>query len=188
MKSLKDYLTESKKTWTFKVKVAGDLPEKFESTLKTVLAKWDISLGEKTITPVQKLPLDFPQLENKEVHIFEIIANYPVTAPEITSTLHEVAHLNPECFVVRGCCEPTESYQEPAEDGYIVKLTSELENPTGDIAQDMLGEKRILSLFKDLTSYKNTKLNTEMDKPFKSDSVDSLLATKVMPDPKGIRK
>jgi hypothetical protein len=188
MKNLHEYLAESKKNWTFKVKVAGELPEKFESTLKTILSKWDATVTSSGTTPVQKLPLDFPNLENKEVHMFEVVANYPVTSAEIVSMIKERSHLSPSCFVVRGCCEPTEEYQEPKEEGYIVKLGSELENPMGKEAQEAVGEKRILSLFKDLTNYKNEKLNVDMADAGKADNTKSLLATKIMPDPKGVRK
>lgn len=188
MKSLKDYLTEGKKTWNFKIKVAGDLPEKFESTLKNVLSKWDVTIGEKSTTPVQKLPLDFPQLENKEVHIYEITANYPVTSAEITNVIREEAHLSTGCFVVRGCCDPTESYQEPKEDAYIVKLGSELENPYGDESQELVGEKRVLNLFKDLSSYKNSKLDVDITEKTKSDNLDSLLGNHVLPPVKGSKK
>lgn len=188
MKSLKDYLTESKKTWNFKIKVAGDLPEKFESTLKSVLSKWDVTLGEKTTTPVQKLPLDFPQLENKEVHIIEVTANYPVTSTEITSAIQETTHLTGACFVVRGCCEPTEAYQEPKEDAYIVKLGSELENPNGNEGQELVGEKRVLSLFKELTSYKGSKLDVNMAENTKSDNATSPLGNHVLPSAKGTKK
>jgi len=52
----------------------------------------------------------------------------------------------------------------------------------------MVGEKRILSLFKDLTSYKNTKLDTEMNKPYKSDSVDAPLGNHKLPDLRGKKK
>lgn len=185
MKSLKDYLTESKKTWNFKIKVAGELPEKFESTLKNVLSKWDVTLGERTTTPVQKLPLDFPQLENKEVHIIEITANYPVTSAEITSVVHETASLNPDMFVVRGCCEPTEHYQEEPPEGYIVKLGSELENPYGTEGQDLVGEKRVLSLFKDLTSYKGNKLERNVQEP---DNTKSPIGNHQLPPVKGSKK
>jgi hypothetical protein len=34
MKTFKEYLTESKKVYNFKIKVAGDLPEDFEKNLK----------------------------------------------------------------------------------------------------------------------------------------------------------
>lgn len=188
MKNLKDYLTESKKNWVFRVKVAGDLPEKFESTLKTALSKWDASVSSSGTTPVQKLPLDFPQLENKEVHMFEVIANYPVTAPEISNMIKEKAHLSTACFVVRGCCEPTEEYQQPKEEGYIVKLGSELENPHGDEAQETVGTSRVLNMFKELTNYKNEKLNVNVEELSKDDNVKSPIGHKLMPDAKGIRK
>ena len=39
MKTLKDYLSESKKAYSFKIKVAGELPENFQDTLKKSLEK-----------------------------------------------------------------------------------------------------------------------------------------------------
>ncbi len=188
MKNFREYLAESKKNWTFRVKVAGELPEKFESTLKTTLEKWDASVDYAGATPVQKLPLDFPQLENKEVHIFDVTANYPVTAPEITNMIRERVHLSTACFVVKGCCDPTEEYQEEKPEGYIVKLESELENPHGDEAQKMVGNSRVLNMFKDLTNYKNEKLNVNIEELSKSDNLKSPIGHKLMPDAKGIRK
>ncbi len=188
MKNFREYLAESKKNWNFRVKVAGELPEKFEATLKNILEKWDVTINSLGATPVQKLPLDFPQLENKEVHIFEVTANYPVTAPEITNMIRERAHLSTACFVVKGCCDPTEEYQEEKPEGYIVKLESELENPHGDEAQKMVGDSRILGMFKELTNYKNEKLNVNVEELSKSDNVKSPIGHKVMPDAKGIRK
>ena len=188
MKNFREYLAESKKNWNFRVKVAGELPVKFEATLKNILEKWDVSITSLGSTPVQKLPLDFPQLENKEVHIFEIMANYPVTAPEITNMIRERAHLSTACFVVKGCCDPTEEYQEEKPEGYIVKLESELENPHGDEAQKTVGNSRVLNMFKDLTNYKNEKLNVNVEDLTKSDNVKSPIGHKVMPDAKGMRK
>lgn len=182
MKNLKEYLAECKKTWNFRIKVAGDLPEKFESGLKNTLSKWDPSISSAGKTPVQKLPLDFPQLENVEVHMFDITANYPVTPNEVVNAVREGFSISPECFVVRVAGEPTEVYQEPAPEGYIVKLTSPLENPTGDESQKEVGEKRILNLFKELTNYKGEKLKTDSDKPFKSDSTKAPLGNHELPD------
>jgi L-2-hydroxyglutarate oxidase LhgO len=39
MKTFKEYLTESKKVYSFKVKVAGELPEKFQEGLTTRLGR-----------------------------------------------------------------------------------------------------------------------------------------------------
>ena len=37
MKTFKEYLSESKKVYSFKVKVAGEIPEGFQDKLKTEL-------------------------------------------------------------------------------------------------------------------------------------------------------
>ena len=51
MKAFKEYLTESKKTYKFKVRVAGDLPENFADKLDRSLTKFEVisvSTGKKT--------------------------------------------------------------------------------------------------------------------------------------------
>jgi hypothetical protein len=108
MKTFKEYLSESKKVYSFKVKVAGEIPEGFEGKLKDRLDRCKIVTFEKMLTtPVQKVPLDFPTLTNKEVTIYDVVVEYPVTAPEIAKDLKEMG-LNEECFRVRGSSEPSE--------------------------------------------------------------------------------
>ena len=119
MKTLKEYLTESKKIYNFKIKVAGELPEDFQENLKTSLDRCKVVKLEKmSTTPIQALPLDFPTMKNCEVHIFEVICEYPITAPEITADLKNLG-LVEECFRVRGSSEPSEyeqilSQEEPS--------------------------------------------------------------------------
>jgi len=83
MKTFKDYLTESKKTYPFRLKVAGDLPENFTTKLKDCIGKANPTIVEKSKTPIQATPLDFPDLSNVEVHTFEVVCEYPITAPEL---------------------------------------------------------------------------------------------------------
>jgi hypothetical protein len=108
MKTLKEYLAESKKVYNFKIKVAGELPESFQDNLKQSLERCKVVKLEKIkSTPVQALPLDFPTMKNVEVHMFEIICEYPITAPEIVSDIKALG-LQEECFRVRGSSEPSE--------------------------------------------------------------------------------
>lgn len=108
MKTFKEYLAESKKAYSFKIKVAGELPEKFQENLKLHLDRCKVITLEKlTTTPVQKLPLDFPTLENKEVTVFEVVCEYPITGPEIVSSIRDIG-LAEEYFRVRGSGEPSE--------------------------------------------------------------------------------
>ena len=108
MKTFKEYLAESKKVYSFKVKVAGDLPEDFQNNLKTRLDRCKVMTFEKiATTPIQKLPLDFPGKENCEVTVFEVVCEYPITSPEISNYVKETG-LDEDCFRVRGSGEPSE--------------------------------------------------------------------------------
>ena len=83
MKTFKEYLAESKKSYPFRLKVAGELPENFVKELKDCIGKANPAIIEKSKTPIQATPLDFPELSNVEVHTFEVICEYPITAPEL---------------------------------------------------------------------------------------------------------
>lgn len=83
MKTFKEYLAESKKSYPFRLKVAGELPEDFEKNIKECLGAVNPTLIEKSKTPIQATPLDFPDLHNQEVHTFEVVCEYPITAPEV---------------------------------------------------------------------------------------------------------
>ena len=111
MKTFKEYLAESKKVYSFKIKVAGELPEKFQEGLKARLDRCKVvTLEKQSTTPIQKVPLDFPTLENKEVTVFEVICEYPITAPEIAVDIKNMG-LDEDCFRVRGSSEPSEQEQ-----------------------------------------------------------------------------
>lgn len=111
MKTFKEYLVENKKVYNFKIKVAGDLPENFEKNLKDRLDRCKVMTFEKVkTTPIQALPLDFPDHPNTTVSIFEIVCEYPITAPEIVNDIKETG-LPESCFRVRGSNEPSEQEQ-----------------------------------------------------------------------------
>lgn len=203
MKSFKDYLTESKKTYSFKIKVAGDLPEKFESKLKSALEKWSVVEMSKSTTPVQKVPLDFPEKENMEVHIFEVTLEYPVTDQILHSFIAEKTEIFSSCLKVRNANDPLEDYSKEPDSKYTVKLTSELENPHPD-TQKLVGEQGKLNFLSSISKnrpsmepYKGINdailaknIPSEKDTSVKSDdkAAHSVLGSKKMPDPKGIRK
>lgn len=111
MKSFKEYLTESKKVYSFKIKVAGELPESFTDKLKERLMGYEIvNLQEVAKTPIQKLPLDFPEMTNSEVTVFEIVTEYPITAPELEKHVCGMG-IDKTHFRIRGSGEPTEIRQ-----------------------------------------------------------------------------
>ena len=116
MKTFKEYLSESKKQYDFRVKVAGDFTTEQEDTLKTLLGRYSLSGFKKTAkTPIQELPLDFPQVKNCEVSIYEVSVDYPTTQHELIEYLTAELGVNKQNLVVRNPGEPTEEYQTPVE-------------------------------------------------------------------------
>ena len=150
MKSFAEYLTESKKTYPFKVGVAGELPEGFENRLETMLEKYGVtSMTPGKKTPIQKRPLDFPQLENVDVTYYEIELQYPTTVQILEQYLQQSCDIEEGKVIVRNPNEPQELYQQEEEDKeYVAKLTQE--DMGGESAQDDAGSNRVMNLLKEL--------------------------------------
>lgn len=116
MKSFTEYLTESKKTYTFRVKVAGECTTEHETKLKGILERFSVSSFKKTgKTPIQSFPLDFPQLKNIDVSVFEVTLEYPTTQHELHEYISSNLGKTRQHVVVRTPHEPIEEYQQPQE-------------------------------------------------------------------------
>ena len=112
-----------------------------------------MSAGKKT--PIQSLPLDFPQLKNESVTIFDVTTNYPASVRVMKEYIADYMNISPACVVVRLPGEPTEEYQEQ-----IANATkSEYKNKLQDIeykdapkvnAEDFHSTKANMSLLKEL--------------------------------------
>jgi hypothetical protein len=116
MKTFKDYLTESKKVYDFKIKIAGDFSADKETCLKQCLERFAVASFKKSgTTPTQALPLDFPKIKNETVSIYEVTLDYPTTTFELRELIAAGCKLGADSVVVRKPGEPTEAYQEPTE-------------------------------------------------------------------------
>jgi hypothetical protein len=154
MKTFTEYLTESKKTYTFKIKVAGDVTSEHEGQMKTMLERFSMA-GFKKVgkTPIQSLPLDFPQVKNCEVSIYEVTLDYPTTSNELSEYLVAGLHLNRQNLVVRSPHEPTEEYQTEKEKRTGALLTDgDFKEAAKIDGSDYYGEKFNSGLLKDLNA------------------------------------
>jgi hypothetical protein len=114
MKSFKEYLSEGTqaKKYEFRVKVAGDFTNEQETKLKAMLERFTVNAFKKVgVTPIQALPLDFPQVKNCEVNIYEVTLDYPTTQQELTEYLSSGLEVSKQRLVVRRPGEPSEEYQ-----------------------------------------------------------------------------
>ena len=156
MSTFKDYLTESAKSYDYKIKVAGDIADDFASKLESALAKFEVanmSAGKKT--PIMTLPLDFPALSNEQVTIFDVTTNYPESPRVMHEYLSDLLRIPATHIVVRKPGEPTEQYQDEMQ----VAKKSEYANKLHDIeykdapkvnAEDFHSTKANMGLLKEL--------------------------------------
>ena len=156
MSTFKDYLTESAKSYDYKIKVAGTLADDFANKMETALAKFDVakmSAGKKT--PIMTMPLDFPALSNEEVTIYDVTTNYPASSHVMKEYLSDILRVPATHFVVRKPGEPTEEYQNDMQ----VAKKSEYANKLHDIeykdapkvnAEDYHSTKANMGLLKEL--------------------------------------
>ncbi len=157
MSTFKDHLTESVKSYDYKIKVAGELDKNFASSLESALAKFDVakmSAGKKT--PIMTLPLDFPALSNEQVTIFDVTTNYPESTRTMHEYLSDLLRIPATHIVVRKPGEPTEEYQDEMQ----VAKKSEFANKLASVetkfqehpvkGEEHYGDKHNMSLLKEL--------------------------------------
>ena len=153
MKKFADYLTESKKTYNFKIGFAGELPEGIEDKIETALKKYgveNLTPGKKT--PITERPLDFPQLQNTEVTYFETDLSYPTFPRALEEYLSWYTGVPHSHVIVRKPGEQQEIYQEPGDEGtYEAQLTSEIVDPVSSTeSQQQVAGNRVMDLLKEL--------------------------------------
>ena len=153
MKSLTDYLLETQKTYNFKIKLAGEVSAEETSKLRTALEKFSIvNLGEGKRTPIQKSPLDFPDMENTNITIFELEIRYPTIAPILAEYVSQT--LNWPLHCVHVCNDSLDFSSDNAVNENLLN-TPEL-SPAEPEVQNLVGEKRVSGLIKELSKIKHT--------------------------------
>jgi len=150
MKSFAQILQESKTTYSFNIGIAAELPEGIADRLESVLKKFNVlSFTTGKTTPIQKRPLDFPQLENCEVTFYEAEVEYPTTPQVLQTYLGNCCNIPQSHIIVRNPEDPREAYQEEGSDEpYEVKLTQE--DMGGESAQNEVADNRTMDLLKEL--------------------------------------
>lgn len=154
MKSFKEYLIENfeEKKYPFKIKIAGDLPENCEDCMKSALNKYEVSKFNKVkTTPIQPKLLDFPEMSNSQVTIWEVELNYPTTSAVLKNNLMAETGLDGCCIKVRSPAEEAESelnVENLEQEKKEALLNQDYEKSNN---QAEVGQKKISSLLKELS-------------------------------------
>lgn len=109
MKSFTEYLTESKKVYQFKVKIAGDQPDNIVEQIKGSLDQFHVSSVSKGGTaPIQERHSEFPEHKNIGMTIYDVTTDYPATAAQIRDIVASGLGVTLSHIVVRNMAEERE--------------------------------------------------------------------------------
>ncbi len=149
MKTFKEYLAESKKTYQARIKIAGELPENFEANLKNYMDKYEtLEFKKVASTPVQEHPHEFTRLKNVEVSIFDVETDYPIGYQQLESVLKDEFGIAGDHIRVKHPTDPTEI--KPEEKEYEPKLTdAEYKDDTAE-DKPLFGDEYNMTMFKEL--------------------------------------
>ena len=157
MRTFKDYLMESKKTYNFKIKVAGKCPDECCDKIKEALSQFSVeSCGEGKSLPIQETHHDFPTLKNCEVTSFDVVLNYPTTSLEVQSAVTNKLNLTGANVLVRTPLEEQEILlnleNTKKEDQDPLLNTPYAKDADG---QKTVGAQRTMDLLKELQKNRN---------------------------------
>lgn len=90
MKHFRDYLIESERTYSYRIKFAGDVPSEFMKAFKAKLDQFDpVKIGDVKTTPIQARTPDFPAFSNERMSTVEVEFRYPA----IDAQIRQIAQL-----------------------------------------------------------------------------------------------
>lgn len=91
MRAFNDYLMESVKQYMFRVRLACDCDAELISKLKAALAKYDVDdISQPKRLPITQKAFGFEHLDNPEIHIIDIVTNYPCTPTELSAVFNDI--------------------------------------------------------------------------------------------------
>jgi hypothetical protein len=100
MKPFAKYLAESQRTYDYRIKMCGRIPDDLVRQFKSKLDQFDpVKLGDVKITPIQKVLTDFPNNKNDAVTMFDASFKYPAIEPQIKQ-LYQLLGGNPNLIVM----------------------------------------------------------------------------------------
>lgn len=173
MFDLKSVLETMKKTYSFVVKVAGEIDDSCLKNADTILkAKGMTKRTSPKALPLISQPLDFPRLKDYfgQIYKFEMDFEYPITPNQIINELVNALCIDRAFIIVRTAESPLEQYEDDylkyKDEDYAAELLKDEEEKMIN-ANDYYGDDYNEELVKTLQSKEAKKYQqgfTEVDK------------------------
>ena len=95
MKNFLQHLTETQKTYEFRIKIANIDPDDKAEQLENALEAYGLeSLSKAKRLPIQESDIDFPNIKNCQIYLLDAVLKYPVNSDQLRSIVSERAGIN----------------------------------------------------------------------------------------------
>lgn len=154
MKSYKAYLTESHKTYDFRIRIAGELPPDLQAKVKQVLEAYQVEkMPSPKRLPIQETP-EFPNMGPVEINVIEVSLCYPCNDEQVRTLIAERTGINLACIKVNAANSPYEMTLAGGERSGPNKAGESVLAQPDMVAEkkqtDLVGDERIPNLIKEL--------------------------------------
>jgi hypothetical protein len=113
--NFKQYLAESEKTYNYRLKTVALLDKDSVSRIEKFFARYNlIKISTARRTPLQKAPLDFESIPNREVFILDLTLGLPISSFIIHRELVGLLSIPGDYLIVRGENDPLEIQNDAA--------------------------------------------------------------------------
>lgn len=155
MKTFKAYLTESARTYDFRIRIAGEVTSESIDKIKQVLEAYKLdSISKPKRLPIQESPL-FPNMGPTEINVIDIAVCYPANDAQVRALIAECGCFPAACILVSPTNSPFEAAlagdevsNKGGKQGEAVLLQNEM--VAEKVSDDLVGDARIPSLIKEL--------------------------------------
>jgi len=100
MKTFAKYLTESQKTYEFRIKLANVDPAEKMDVIENALNAYGLdSISKPKRLPLKESDIDFPNFKTVELYLMDAVLNYPVNDAQLRTIIAERADI-PQANIV----------------------------------------------------------------------------------------
>jgi len=150
MKSLKQFIVESQKTYEFKVKLACDSDDLDMDRVEQAVASFEpVEISKPKSLPYQK-STEFPNAPATQIQLITVVTKYPSTPEQIRSLIANRCNFHESNIIVRTAAQELEFENQqtvdPGESAKEAVLTQDYEDSDH---QDVVGQKAIDAVMKD---------------------------------------
>jgi hypothetical protein len=192
MKSFTAFLTESKKQYAFRVKLACECTADDMTALKAALDKYKVAaISQLKETPIAETHIGFEHLKNVKVSIIDVLTDYPANPVQIREMIRDTLHVSESYIMVTTPGQEANAYPVPEVNGDGALLNRSEMSPADPSAHEMVGLQRLEAMLKEMgddryegTQYKGVNDGIQASKPFKekkAQTTNDLPAGKMSP-------